>query len=975
MPRKKINLIDSAFQKIKLIFQTCKYDTYCEQLFNDLNIHINYYSDIECICFPILKTQSSYFSYDFFKNILIDVLKFIIMYRKTTHTFLYDQLSQKCDLVLIKELIKCLNEESIYYLYVDKYNELSNPLKYESTIFIDILKSIKQFEKCLMIHIDNINLQTLKDISKNIKTHMCSQKFRSYEIQSFKWSKIKQNIDILVNRLEPFNILNINQKFSTLDVCNYLNDLMNKELKMSEKLDINNNEHMLIKIEYFKQSKYIKETISNIKKFNIDDESCYEELRKLKNLMLTSYQNIIDVNRDLSLNVLKNKNTCDKYKQSFNIDIRWADIFSSINKYLFYKSQKHKTNPKKHKTLKSALKHVLTNLDNIEYINNIVYTINEVINNAYIFSKGFILHNYETNNWKNIDYTSFDYFSMIIRAITINDPKGNNINEENNKLLKILENFYETHFKTIFKKINVVGFSQILNAEKIKLATSYNNNIMMNYDKYLKYYLKASYLENNKKRYEKAINENKQSEFKKEVNEQINIFMNYINSNFTFKQNIKHDEMFKKFIDENKKNFIPEHIGSNGKNYELKENPNMFFKQMVFMNKELERMKRRTFMCFPMRKSNVPSNIEIDTLTLITLFIGKEKEEKGITKIIKDNLGVFYKKVWNEVFKVDKFKYNEEYLFANRIETNGYELIIHFTNRDLDEINVNVKKIEDVFKSIDDIEDKKELINLANTYEILFVDPGKNPDILFITNYVNKNEKERKYFKYTTKQRIFEMGTLRNRKIIQKIKKEQKITEIENELKEYTLKTCMFEKFKENIKKKEQLNEKLKDFYKQEIFRKINYRAYIDKLRTESKLVNNIKSKFKEKKEIALIYGDWSRKSQMKGCISVPNIGIKLMLAKYFKILNIDEYKTSKIDRYTLKENVNAEVKDVKKSIKKGKEIYKKIHAVLVSKIDEKQKRYQNRNRNSVLNMELIFDTYIKSGKRHEIFSRKKPDM
>jgi len=140
-------------------------------------------------------------------------------------------------------------------------------------------------------------------------------------------------------------------------------------------------------------------------------------------------------------------------------------------------------------------------------------------------------------------------------------------------------------------------------------------------------------------------------------------------------------------------------------------------------------------------------------------------------------------------------------------------------------------------------------------------------------------------------------------------------------------------------------------------------------------LVNNIKSKFKEKKEIALIYGDWSRKSQMKGCISVPNIGIKLMLAKYFKILNIDEYKTSKIDRYTLKENVNAEVKDVKKSIKKGKEIYKKIHAVLVSKIDEKQKRYQNRNRNSVLNMELIFDTYIKSGKRHEIFSRKKPDM
>jgi hypothetical protein len=134
-------------------------------------------------------------------------------------------------------------------------------------------------------------------------------------------------------------------------------------------------------------------------------------------------------------------------------------------------------------------------------------------------------------------------------------------------------------------------------------------------------------------------------------------------------------------------------------------------------------------------------------------------------------------------------------------------------------------------------------------------------------------------------------------------------------------------------------------------------------------LVNNIKSKFKnDGKEIVLIYGDWSRLSQMRGVISTPCIGLKRRLAEDFKIFNIDEFRTSCLDNMTLKENKNAIIKN-----KQGNK--KELHSVLVSNIlgntvGKPLKRFQNRNRNSSLNMRNIIENYKNKGERKLEFSR-----
>ena len=79
---------------------------------------------------------------------------------------------------------------------------------------------------------------------------------------------------------------------------------------------------------------------------------------------------------------------------------------------------------------------------------------------------------------------------------------------------------------------------------------------------------------------------------------------------------------------------------------------------------------------------------------------------------------------------------------------------------------------------------------------------------------------------------------------IKKMKKEENINDIEKKLSEVNSKTCNFNKFIDYIKLKNEINEELKPFYVDNIkHRKFKFRKYINKQRSESKLLNNIKNK------------------------------------------------------------------------------------------------------------------------------------
>jgi len=97
-------------------------------------------------------------------------------------------------------------------------------------------------------------------------------------------------------------------------------------------------------------------------------------------------------------------------------------------------------------------------------------------------------------------------------------------------------------------------------------------------------------------------------------------------------------------------------------------------------------------------------------------------------------------------------------------------------------------------------------------------------------------------------------------------------------------------------------------------------------------------------------------------------IGLKRRLKKEFRVLNVDEYRTSCLDYRTEKRNWNAKVfKDKINAVSK-------LHSVLVSTILNKNSEvvnsYQNRDYNSVMNIKKIVNRWIEKRERPHRYRR-----
>ena len=131
-------------------------------------------------------------------------------------------------------------------------------------------------------------------------------------------------------------------------------------------------------------------------------------------------------------------------------------------------------------------------------------------------------------------------------------------------------------------------------------------------------------------------------------------------------------------------------------------------------------------------------------------------------------------------------------------------------------------------------------------------------------------------------------------------KNKNNIIEKETELSNHNSRTLKEVEFKNFIKKKNEINNKIKQFYNRKLFRKIKFRIYSNTKKSEHTLLNEIENKFLSKKDkenntkLILLYGNWSRSSQMKHFMPTPGLGIKKVLNKRFTILDVNEFNTSK---------------------------------------------------------------------------------
>jgi hypothetical protein len=317
----------------------------------------------------------------------------------------------------------------------------------------------------------------------------------------------------------------------------------------------------------------------------------------------------------------------------------------------------------------------------------------------------------------------------------------------------------------------------------------------------------------------------------------------------------------------------------------------------------------------------------------------KDKTNSYINRITNKNRikpKLYIKKL--HIKKFNKYKLN----VIKKVNTNKFIKLIH-------QINYRNKKIEKTkFKSYKQY--KRYLKYKYRRYKLNKKNKSKSKNIK-ITNCL----------RYTNKRWIKETKRKKYQKLLYNYKNKHKINKIENELSSYNAKTCDYNKFKEYIKQKNNINLQLFDKYQETIFRRYKWYGFINRKKTELNIVNEIKQTFG--KDVILCYGDWSIGKQMNNFISTPNIRLKRKLGEYFTIYNVDEFRTSCLNYKTEELNENMYYLDKKLESRK-------IHSVLTYQMENNCLGCINRDENAVRNMLKIVNCYLKDKTRPINFQR-----
>ena len=534
-----------------------------------------------------------------------------------------------------------------------------------------------------------------------------------------------------------------------------------------------------------------------------------------------------------------------------------------------------------YRSLKTSLHTVLKtqHIDKINFIQNIVTNVNHLRFHILQFTKLYFLHLLKNN--QSFPVLHRDFFSCIVRVLTISKSKRKPFVKNNDLFIQVLD-FYNSHYKKLINSeesdINIDGIQNTVRYMITDIITDYENNIKMKYFDHVKNYLDCLF---DKKKFIERIKKIEKN--KTNLTKIIKIKQKLINNAFNsfFEGKIYDWICFNIF------NVIPDKILKKNIAYDLQCSPQDYMKNMVIMNYFCEENEYKYFNVFPLKRSIIPGHIRIDTKILIDNFVMDAKQRKlynssGGIKMFKDI-------IWNEFFRTDKKIFNgNTYKFTGSIQTDGFSISILQSHR-TKTIPKN-KKItkEDYIDEINNLED-------VDSKEIISIDPNKDDLIYCIKG--SKETGDLAKFRYSNNQRSKETRKRKNRKILLKEKiLDSTIINIETELSEFNSKTNDIAKFTKYIIKKNEINVKLKDFYERMLWRKLKLSVYIRTKKSEMKMVERFKQKLGPPETSIIAFGDWSQAEQMKYKEPSKGKSFRSLFRKAgYKVYLVNEFRTSRM--------------------------------------------------------------------------------
>ena len=622
-----------------------------------------------------------------------------------------------------------------------------------------------------------------------------------------------------------------------------------------------------------------------------------------------------------------------------------------------------------YRIVKCPLKCVLKKHDLLQpIIDKAVFDINDIVVLSYQFIRLYLLGKY--NN--NVDLPTInkqfvlDVMKTVSSADTKSGQKTNPDNIKNATGKADIKRFYDTDFSQLVSmRPSYTNKTHILATTANEMITCITTNISTHFIDHLFRYIHCLFKQARLIEIKTIKDKEKRKELYKVLNQDIrDLKSDLINDKIKLSKPEYHD-----WIKATRPFLFPMKI-TKSVAYDVKVNPEKYIKHSFFINKKIEEMGRRPYQVIPMRNNIVPKHIVLNTNAIADLI---DDKKQLIFNYNKTELVLHAKKhqshIWSKILKLEKkhiFK-QKDYVFYNQITTDGFSCSLLFILKKyknkvygerLPTMNMETEfsKLEDLTKSQCD-----EYLQ-TDKYKLVSLDPGKIRPITMI-------DENNKFFKYTACRRRFETYTKRSNVIILQEKQRNGIIQKETELSNYKSNTFSTTDFKQFITKKTEINNDLKAFYRQKLFRKLAFRRFVRTKQSEINLLNEIentyltKDEIKQGKKLVILHGDYSRTTQMKGCIPTPNIGIKKLLMSRFEIIDVNEYNTSKLYNKTMKEMENVVVRR-----KKHK---KSLHEILTPKEEAKNRIFVNRDVNACKNILLLGKCYLVNQTRPVEFTRK----
>ena len=257
-----------------------------------------------------------------------------------------------------------------------------------------------------------------------------------------------------------------------------------------------------------------------------------------------------------------------------------------------------------------------------------------------------------------------------------------------------------------------------------------------------------------------------------------------------------------------------------------------------------------------------------------------------------------------------------------------------------------------------------EKCNLNRDKKIVCADPNYS-DLIYCGSRNETGELET--FRYTQGQRRLEMRSAKYNHIIDSINKstiidKRSVKEMETHLSQWSSKTVDWDKFSEYLKEKNALNYILQPHYEQRLFRKLRLNRFINRQKSETKMLKNFSNKFGTPEETIYVMGDYDKGGHhMKGLEPV-------ICKKFRRLFRVAGYETYLINEFRTSKLCNGCHNELEPFLEKRGKICNGL--LRCQSVKPECKVIHNRDKNAIQNMLTIVKSVIETGKRPSIFCR-----